>query len=172
MSHPPRLVVPQGLDDGSLAAVELKTVQFIQPLVRSGERQPAVGHGDRHRRRGAARDQFGAQRGQPLQRLIRDFVPLEQLSDISNMIGEFPRHGDHGYALYPAADSRNEMSASRGRVSASGPGNSQLGRTACAGPALKSRAGPGQVSSLRHRDQPVFSPGLQPAGNSRVDVLM
>jgi hypothetical protein len=51
--------VPQGLDDGSVFAIDLKTVEFLEPLIRGRERQRAAGHGDRHCRRGAARHQSG-----------------------------------------------------------------------------------------------------------------
>jgi len=53
--------VPQGLYDRSAVAVavELDPVELLQPPIRCRENQRAAGHGDRHRRRGAAWDQFG-----------------------------------------------------------------------------------------------------------------
>jgi hypothetical protein len=101
--YPPRLVVPQRLDHGSFVAVELKTVQFLEPLIRGREGQRAAGHGDRHRRRGTARHQPGSQFGQPAQRIVRNFVCFEQLSDFGDAISELPGNGDHVTAPYPAA---------------------------------------------------------------------
>jgi hypothetical protein len=64
-----------------------------------------------------------------VQRLVRDFVSLEQLRHIGDVISELPRHGDHDTAFYPAArHSCAQVSASPVRVAACPAGDVRVWR--------------------------------------------
>ena len=92
----------QGFHDRAVAGIELKAVQFVQPLVGRGEGEATFVHRDRHRRGGTARNQLHPQPGQPPERFVRDVVFLQQLCDVGNTISDFPGYPHHDRVSYPA----------------------------------------------------------------------